>query len=140
FQDVNLAQSEILDLITAAHRNYMVIGDEDQTIYEWRGASPRFILGFAERYGATKFTISDNFRRHASQVALANKVIEKNTQREPKRVHLTKGFGGNTHVFLGPPDATARYVTNEIKQEIAKGRALREIAVLVRLYAQTPII
>jgi DNA helicase-2/ATP-dependent DNA helicase PcrA len=140
FQDVNLAQSEILDLISAAHRNYMVIGDDDQTIFEWRGASPKFILSFASRYGARKYTISDNFRCHASQVALANKVIERNTHREPKRVHLTKGFGGNTHVFKGRPDATVRYVTNEIQQELAGGRRLREIAILVRVYAQTPII
>jgi DNA helicase-2/ATP-dependent DNA helicase PcrA len=46
FQDINKAQSEILDLLSEPHRNYMAIGDDDQTIYEWRGASPDFILNF----------------------------------------------------------------------------------------------
>jgi DNA helicase-2/ATP-dependent DNA helicase PcrA len=62
FQDINLAQSEILDLLTAAHRNYTVIGDDDQTICQWRGANPRFILDFAQRYQAQRYVIDDNFR------------------------------------------------------------------------------
>ena len=140
FQDVNLAQSEILDLITTAHRNYMVIGDEDQTIFEWRGASPRFILDFAMRYGAKRYTISDNFRCHASQVALANRVISQNSVREPKLVQLTKGFGGNTFVIPGTPETQANHVTSEIRAEEGKGRKLADMVILVRKYAQTPMI
>src|SRR5690606_34177688 len=66
FQDVNAVQHELLDLLSAQHRNYMAIGDDDQTIYEWRGASPRFILDFPRRYAASKYLLRDNFRSRAS--------------------------------------------------------------------------
>ena len=72
FQDVNLAQSELLDLITAPHRNYMAIGDDDQTIYEWRGANADFILNFEQRYRAKIYFMTENFRCTAGQVVLAN--------------------------------------------------------------------
>ncbi|PYE52042.1 ATP-dependent helicase [Deinococcus yavapaiensis] len=141
FQDVNLAQSEMLDLIAREHRNYMAIGDDDQTIYEWRGASVDFILNFAHRYGAVKYYIRDNFRSCASHLALANRVIERNTKREPKRLNLTRGFHGRT--FLHQHDNAedlARCVVTEIQDALAGGRARRDVAVLVRMYAQTPFI
>jgi len=57
-----VAQAEILDLITYPQRHYMAIGDDDQTIYEWRNASPEFMLNFPQRYAAQAYLISDNFR------------------------------------------------------------------------------
>ena len=141
FQDVNLAQAEILDAITAPTRDYMAIGDDDQTIYEWRGASPRFILGFAERYAATKYLITDNFRCQAQQLTLANRVIRQNSRREFKQLSLTRGFDGLTQVHLddGPMTMGASVVKN-IRDALDAGRPPAGIAVLVRLYAQTPYI
>lgn len=139
FQDVNLAQSEMLDLITAAHRNYMAVGDDDQTIYEWRGASPRFILEFAPRYNAQKYLIRDSFRCPAPQVALAGRIIAQNTNREPKRLSLTKGFTGKVHVRLEPhTPAQAESLASDIAGALSEGAKPQEIVVLVRLYAQTP--
>ncbi|WP_337868707.1 ATP-dependent helicase [Meiothermus sp.] len=141
FQDVNLAQSEMLDLITQPHRNYMGVGDDDQTIYEWRGASPRFILEFAQRYGAKKYLIRDTFRCPAPQVALAGRVIAHNRQREPKRLSLTRGFEGRVHLRLEPhTPAQAQSLVSDIAGLLAQGRKLGEMVVLVRLYAQTPYI
>jgi DNA helicase-2/ATP-dependent DNA helicase PcrA len=141
FQDVNLAQSEMLDLITAPHRNYMAVGDDDQTIYEWRGASPRFILEFAPRYHAQKYLIRDTFRCPAPQVALADRVIAQNQNREPKRLSLTKGFGGRVHIRLEPHmPAQAQSLVSDIAGLLAEGRKATEMVVLVRLYAQTPYI
>lgn len=141
FQDVNLAQAEILDLITAPHRNYMAVGDDDQTIYEWRGASPRFILEFAPRYKAAKYIIRDSFRCPAPQVALAGRVIAQNQNREPKRLSLTKGFGGRVHIRLEPHmPAQAQSLVSDVAGLLAEGRKPTEMAVLVRLYAQTPYI
>lgn len=139
FQDVNLVQSELLDLITASHRHYMVIGDDDQTIYEWRGASPRFILEFAKRYEAQKYIISDNFRCTASQIAIANQVIVHNQKREAKHLSLTKGFAGSSHwhLELNPHQQTLKLL-NEVLAARAAGTALSDMAVLVRTYAQTP--
>lgn len=141
FQDVNLAQSEMLDLMTTPHRNYMAVGDDDQTIYEWRGASPRFILDFAHRYQAQKYLIRDTFRCPAPHVALAGRVIAQNQNREPKRLSLTKGFGGQVHIRLEPHmPAQAQSLVSDIAGLLAEGRKPAEMVVLVRLYAQTPYI
>ena len=98
FQDVNLAQSEMLDLLTASHRNYMVVGDDDQTIYEWRGAKADFILDFEKRFGATRYEMTENFRCKAGAVVLANACIARNKKRSPKALGLTQGFNGVTKV------------------------------------------
>lgn len=141
FQDVNLAQSEILDLLTFPHRNYMAIGDDDQTIYEWRGADPRFILNFQQRYSAQVYLIDDNFRCKASQVVLANRVIEHNRKRQPKRLGLTQGFSGSTLVSFAESHAQlGRGLVHELQAELAAGRLPDEVAILVRIYAQTPYI
>lgn len=139
FQDVNQAQAELLDLITAPHRNYMAIGDDDQTIYEWRGADPSFILDFERRYQAQVYFMTENFRCTAGQITLANAVIRHNRKRRQKQLQLTQGFGGTTAVHLHP---TAEAMGGEIAQQIAEaqrnGDKLQELAVLVRVYSQTP--
>ena len=139
FQDVNRVQSEILDLLTFPHRHYMAIGDDDQTIYEWRGADPGFILNFAARYSASKYYIRDNFRSHAAPLALANRVIERNRRREPKRLSLTRGFGGRLEVHEETsPESQGRHLAQLVQKALDAGRRPSELAILVRLYAQTP--
>jgi|GEM_PF-413641 len=144
FQDINLAQSEILDLITAPtserpHRNYMAIGDDDQTIYEWRGASPHYILQFEERYGARRYFIQENFRSPAGPLLLANNVIAHNRQRAPKRLRLTRGFSGETALHTHQDEAAmAGHIVSQIQAFHQQGRTWREMAILVRLNAQTP--
>lgn len=139
FQDVNLAQSEILDLITQPHRNYMAIGDDDQTIYEWRNASPQFILDFPQRYRARTYLISDNFRCPAAPLMLANALIAHNRQRQPKRLSLTRGFEGEaTVLMLDSVAEQARHIVDRIVAIHQSGAALNDFAVLVRLNAQTP--
>jgi DNA helicase-2/ATP-dependent DNA helicase PcrA len=138
FQDVNLAQFQILHLLTQPHRNYMVIGDDDQTIYEWRGASPRFILEFAATYRAQQYLIDDNFRCQGSQVALANEIIRHNKNRAPKRLSLTQGFGGSTKIVIDADrESMGRTIVETIKAELAAGRRASDMVVLVRIYAQT---
>lgn len=139
FQDINLAQSEILDLLAQSHRNYMAIGDDDQTIYEWRGANPRFILDFNRRYQAQTYHISDNFRCPAAPIVLANQVIQHNRNRKPKQLHLTKGFAGQTTVQTSRDMAQmGEQIVAEILRRYQAGTPYREMAVLVRLNAQTP--
>jgi DNA helicase-2/ATP-dependent DNA helicase PcrA len=141
FQDVNLVQSELLDLLTASHRNYMAIGDDDQTIYEWRGASPRFILNFAKRYQAQLYTINENFRCPAAPLVLANQVIAQNKQRHKKQLHLTQGFLGLTALYFTEdlPEMAGKMV-REIQTAQQAGLSLDDIAILVRVNAQTPYI
>lgn len=139
FQDVNLAQSEILDLITKSHRNYMTIGDDDQTIYEWRGASPDYILNFQKRYTARTYLIADNFRCPAAPLVLANQVITHNKKRQPKKLSLTQGFRGQAKLYADPDvPHMARRIVNQIQRSLRDGFTLKDMAILVRLNAQTP--
>jgi DNA helicase-2/ATP-dependent DNA helicase PcrA len=97
YQDVNRAQAEILDLITEPQRNYMVIGDDDQTIYEWRGADPSHLHTFKRRYRrAATYFMTENFRSRASQIVLANQIMEHEPQRQRKLMQVVRGFGGET--------------------------------------------
>ncbi|MGH1365122.1 MAG: ATP-dependent helicase [Calditrichia bacterium] len=138
FQDVNYAQYLIMDLITRLHRNYMAIGDDDQCIYEWRGANPGFILGFEEAYNAKVYKISDNFRCPAQHLALANAVVEQNKKRYDKHLSLTRGFDGETFIHNCKDDwAIARNITAEIKEQLKSGRSIDEMVVLIRLYSET---
>lgn len=142
FQDLNFAQYCILDLITEPHRNYMAIGDDDQCIYPWRGASPEYILNFEKTYRAKVYTISDNFRSSAPQLILANEMIARNQNRYPKRLSLTRGFGGQTLIHKQPDDlAIARSIVAEIRRLLRSGEATaQDMAILIRLYSQTALL
>lgn len=144
FQDVNLAQYLILDMITAPRpgkpqRNYMVVGDDDQTIYEWRGANPHFIQSFAKDYKATRYLISENFRCPAGPLTLANAVIRHNRVREPKSLQLTQGFGGVTSITRATDrKQMGQLIVANLRELLGRGDHLPEMAVLVRAKAQTP--
>jgi DNA helicase-2/ATP-dependent DNA helicase PcrA len=139
FQDVNLAQAEILDQLAQPHSNFMAIGDDDQTIYGFRGASMSFFRGFGRRYSAAVYEMTDNFRCRPAQVVLANRVIQQNKERHPKALVATRGFGGATALRRSADTAAmARQLVDDIVAAQAAGFAGAEIAVLVRLTAQTP--
>jgi len=144
FQDVSRVQDRMLDLLTEprspdAPRNYMVVGDDDQCIYEWRGADPSFLLDFADRYDADEYLITDTFRSPAPQVALANAVIQANDQRREKTLHLTRGFDGHVEIVgRAGPQAEATGIADPIQRLRDQGWSLDDMVVLVRTYAQTP--
>lgn len=139
FQDINLAQSEILNLLTAPHHNYMAIGDDDQTIYEWRGANPCFILNFEKRYQAKVYFMTDNFRCQAAHVALANRVIQHNRTRQPKQMGLTQGFGGGAYLHMATDaEQMAQQLLADLGHALRNGYTPSDAAILVRIYAQTP--
>lgn len=138
FQDVNRAQAELLDLITAPHRNYMAIGDDDQTIYQWRGANPAFIRGFRTRYRARVYFMTDNFRSRAVHLALANQVIRHDRRRQAKYLQTTCGFGGSvTHERFPDEEAMAAAIARALHRHHGAGSNWHEMAVLVRVYHQT---
>ena len=131
FQDVNRAQAELLDLLSGGGKNLVVIGDDDQTIYSWRGADPGYIQTFAKRYQATVYRLSDNFRSRGEVLALANALIEKNPLRTGKSLSLTQGYGGA--LSLGP---VAAFV-DELQRDL-QTHSPENTAVLARLYRQFP--
>ena len=146
FQDVSRVQAQMLDLLTQpiaddAPRNYMVIGDDDQCIYEWRGASPSFLLTFADRYNAEAYRLTDTFRSPAAHVGLANAVIACNDERRAKRLHLTQGFDGAVRLTgRDGPHAEAEALAERIQSLHKDGHAFGKMVVLVRSYAQTPLL
>jgi DNA helicase-2/ATP-dependent DNA helicase PcrA len=141
FQDVNKVQVQIADILTEDHRNYMAIGDDDQCIYEWRGADVRYILDFKKRYQAQAYIISDNFRCPAEATLLAGKVIAQNKERQPKDLVSQKGFGGGVVLqgFKNEEDS-AQYVVNCYKNLLTQGTHPKDCIVLVRTYSQTSVI
>ncbi|MFB6231306.1 MAG: ATP-dependent helicase [Salinibacter sp.] len=139
FQDISRVQHQMLDVLTEPHRNYMAVGDDDQCIYEWRGADPSFILDFREEYGAEEYLIRDTFRPQAQHTTLANAVIAHNDRRRDKHLNLTRGFGGSVQVEPAEGAAAeARQMAGVIEGHLEQGRTLPEMVVLVRQYAQTP--
>lgn len=141
FQDVNKVQVQIADILSEDHRNYMAIGDDDQCIYEWRGANVSYILDFKKRYQAAEYIISDNFRCFAEATLLAGKVIAKNQQRQCKDLVSQKGFGGEVVLQGFVSDiAIASYVVQEYQRLLGIGMSPKECIVLVRSYSQTAVI
>ena len=139
FQDVSRVQFHLLDVLTASHRNYMVIGDADQCIYGWRGADPSFLIDFDDRYDATAYRLTDSFRLPAAPLVLADAVIQENESRPSKRLHLTQGFGGTAQVLAADGStAIASRIAETVEVLRDEGHTLDEIGILVRTYGQTP--
>ncbi len=141
FQDTNLSQVELLDILVSSHKNFMVCGDDDQSIFGFRKASNSFILGFAKRYGAVSYRISDNFRCYAEHTILANHVIQRNKVRAPKQLSPTRGFGGETVIAAHESaDEMGAKIAANIRRAIDDGLRPDQVAVLVRLYAETGVV
>lgn len=140
FQDVGRAQFYVLAPLTAPHGNYLVVGDDDQCIYGWRGADPSFLLDFPDRYDAAEYRIQASFRLPAAPLVLARTAIEENEDRRPKRLRLTRGIEGPTELIHR--DGAAG-VAEAIAARAQRLRAdtqydLSDLIVLVRTYGQTP--
>lgn len=141
FQDVSQAQYEILDLLTARHRNYVVVGDDDQCIYRWRGARASFLLDFADEYDADLYRMTDSFRLRLGPTVLANKVITYNERRHDKRIRLTRGVDGTTHLCEeSDVAALADSLVDRIEGLLSGSCSPSDIAVLVRTYGETPLL
>ncbi len=139
YQDVTPAQAALVEIVAARHRNLMVIGDDDQTIYSWRGAGQQHLLTFRRRYRAAGYTLAENFRCPAGPVALANQVIRHNTMRQPKQIVLTQGFAGTARLHrCRDEQAQAEAVAAALVDAAGQGWKAGDMAVLVRVYAQTP--
>jgi DNA helicase-2/ATP-dependent DNA helicase PcrA len=150
YQDTNAAQFRLLEALTSTHHNICVVGDDDQSIYAWRGADPTHILGFDQRFPGTKKIILDrNYRSTENILNAANEVISKNPKRYPKSLWSGKGPGSPIHAVAVEEDrAESKMVAEEIvKQahERAKNRGheslplWNEFAVLYRSNSQSRI-
>ncbi len=141
YQDTNRAQFRFVEQLAGGHRNLMVVGDDDQSIYRWRGADIRNILDFEEAFpGARVVRLERNYRSTQRILDAANHVISQNVERKGKTL-FTERAGGEPVTLLEAFDETdeARWIVQEIETRVRDTPTLspRDVAVLYRTNAQS---
>lgn len=134
FQDINRVQYDVIRMLAAPQNNLFIVGDDDQSIYKFRGARPEIMLGFRKDYVQAKQILLDvNYRSTKNIVYGARKVIRKNRNRYDKKIITLNEQGDNIHIQeTRNPVEESRYVLRKIMEEMKKGVPPSEIAVLFR--------
>ncbi len=139
YQDTNHAQYVLTSLLASGYRNICVVGDDDQSIYKFRGATIENILSFEEQYeDSTVIRLEQNYRSTSVILDAANAVIKNNKGRKGKTLWTQKDGGDKIIVrLLNDERDEGRYVADEILNAVAMGRRLSDFAVLYRTNAQS---
>jgi DNA helicase-2/ATP-dependent DNA helicase PcrA len=134
YQDTNKLQSDLIDLLGAKHKNVMVVGDDSQSIYAWRGANFRNILEFPKRYPGTKtYKVEINYRSTPEILSVANAAIAANTEQFSKQLTAAKKSGQKpVLVVCGDGNQQAGFIAQRVLELREEGRSLNEMAVLYR--------
>ncbi|NUO48408.1 MAG: UvrD-helicase domain-containing protein [Polyangiaceae bacterium] len=142
YQDTNHAQLELVRLLCEEHRNVCVVGDDDQSIYAWRGADVRNILDFERHFpGAKVVKLQENYRSNAEVLKVASVVLEKSgARRHPKTIVATRAAGAQVEVVVASDsECEARFVARTIDDLVRQGTVRpKECAVLYRSNLQAP--
>lgn len=139
YQDTNELQGKLASLLTGTRKNLFVVGDIDQTIYTWRGATIDNLLEFDRTYpNAKTIVLEHNYRSSGTIVEAANQIIEKNKNRKEKSSTTDNGPGNRIQVHLaGTAEEEARFVAEETRKRIYEGTPPEDIAVLYRTNFQS---
>ena len=139
YQDTNHAQYELVHLLTKVHKNICVVGDDDQSIYRFRGATIENILNFEDDYAdAITIRLEQNYRSVGNILNAANAVIDNNRNRKGKNLWTQKGDGDLIKVHTSLDErAEAKYITDCILESVKKGNPFSSHAVLYRMNAQS---
>ncbi|MCD3297370.1 ATP-dependent helicase, partial [Clostridium botulinum] len=140
YQDTNKTQYQLVKMLASAHRNIFVVGDDDQCIYQWRGADIKNILDFEVDYPeATVIKLEENYRSKANILNAANTVIKHNSQRKNKVLRTQNSDGEKIKIYRAYSDIDEGIFTaNEIKRLIKKeDRNFKDFAILYRTNAQS---
>ncbi len=139
YQDTNHAQYALTQLLAAANQNIMVVGDDDQSIYSWRGADLRNILDFEKDYpNAHVVKLEENYRSVGNILAAANAVIANNTTRKPKKLFTSQPDGEKISVYMATDERDeGRWIASEIEKQHGSGTPYNQIAVFYRTNAQS---
>jgi DNA helicase II / ATP-dependent DNA helicase PcrA len=143
FQDTNTAQYSLLKHLASYHRNIFVVGDEDQSIYRWRGADYRNVLYFENDYPeAQKILLEQNYRSTQCVLDAARAVIDRNPYRTPKHLFSERGAGEKILLYEAVDDhAEAAFVVDTIRQQIGHGaKGGGRFAVMYRTNAQSRLL
>ncbi|RAL24975.1 hypothetical protein DL240_01835 [Lujinxingia litoralis] len=138
FQDTNPAQYEFLDHLTSVHNNLTVVGDDDQAIYRWRGATVANILGFEDaNESAARVKLEQNYRSTSLILEAANDVIARNDRRHAKKLWTERQGGEPIVAFTGADDREeAAYVAETIFDMTRQGADYDDFAIFYRTNAQ----
>lgn len=139
YQDTNHAQYAITKLLAARYKNIMVVGDDDQSIYSWRGADIRNILEFESDYPAARTVkLEQNYRSTGNILAAANAVVAHNAHRKEKKLFTAEGEGDKIAVYMATDERDeGRWIASEIDHLHAEGHSYDDMAVFYRTNAQS---
>jgi DNA helicase II / ATP-dependent DNA helicase PcrA len=142
YQDTNRAQYRWLQLLSEEHRNLCVVGDDDQSIYAFRGADVRNVLDFEDHFpDATVIKLEQNYRSTQTILSASNAVISNNRSRKDKTLWSELGEGDPVHVReLEDEHAEARFAVSEIERLVDEGGSRDDIAVFYRANAQSRVL
>lgn len=138
FQDTNLAQYELVKLLSNSNRNLFVVGDDDQSIYSWRGAEPENIFKFEKEFSPDVIVLNFNYRSTQLILDAANNVISKNFRLRPKLMKTITKEGPKLQLYIAEDEYDeAEFVARTIESLKKEGCSLRDIAVFYRTNAQS---
>ena len=140
FQDLNFSQYQLLKLMAKQHKNICAVGDDDQSIYRFRGADVQHILNFEKDFpGARVVRLEQNYRSTQNILDASHAVISKNANRNDKKLWTDKGPGEKVHFcWLNNEEEEARHIAKIIRELYLKGAfAYRDIGILYRVNLQS---
>ena len=139
YQDTSLLQYRLVSLLTGENGNICVVGDDDQSIYRFRGATIENILSFEENYkNARSIKLEQNYRSTGHILDAANSVIKNNRGRKGKHLWTDLGEGEKPRLYVaGNEDEEAAYIAARVLEAVAAGDNFRDFAVLYRMNAQS---
>ncbi len=142
YQDVNKMQYELVKRLSMMHGNVTVVGDDDQSIYAFRGANSKLILGFEKDYpGATTIKLEQNYRSTQSILDAANTLVARNRVRFAKKLWTNNGAGAPVRLFEAlTPEEEANFVASSISALARSGTDVHDIAVIYRMNSQSRVV
>ena len=141
YQDTNSLQYRMIELICREHRNICVVGDDDQSIYGWRGADIRNILEFEKDFpGAKVIRLEQNYRSTSNILNGANAVIDNNLSRKQKKLWTDNGDGEKIEIYTAETERDeAHFVCRKVMEGVREGMSYGDFAILYRMNAQSRV-
>ncbi|MES2614714.1 MAG: UvrD-helicase domain-containing protein [Bdellovibrionota bacterium] len=139
FQDTNPIQFKLIHLLSSHTKNLFIVGDDDQSIYSWRGAEPSFILNFDKIFvDAKTYKLEENYRSTNTIIEAATGIIKNNRTRAPKTLFTTKTNGNKIKVKgCEDPYIESNYIANEIFSAVQNNTSFSDFCILYRTNAQS---
>lgn len=141
FQDTNTPQYRLLSLLTRDKTNVCVVGDDDQSIYAWRGARVENIWRFKEEFQAHVIRLERNYRSYGNILTAANSIVKSIKGRMPKTLKAERDLGEKiTYRILEDDRHQAAFVYDEIRKMLSQGKSYSDFAILYRTNAQSRVL